>query len=268
MEQWDCFRWEQEGHVAHLVLNRGDKRNTMSLRFFDELKSIIEKADDDDNVRAVLISAEGKSFTGGLDLVEATSLFSEPSSQSRHAFRKVIMKLQAPMTALELCRKPVIVAIHSHCIGGGVDMASACDVRLASQDAVFSIRETKMAMVADLGTLQRIAFIVGQGHARELALTGRDFDASGAYRIGFLSRVYPDKNQLLKGAMETAQQIAQLSPLAVQGVKETMNFSRDHGILAGLEYVAQKNAAVLPSEDLMEAFQSFMEKRPPKYKGR
>ncbi len=187
---------------------------------------------------------------------------------TRHAFRKVVMSLQEGITAVERCRKPVIAAVHSHCIGGGVDLVCACDVRLASRDAVFSIRETRMAMVADLGTLQRISGIIGQGWTRELALTGRDFSGREALEIGFITHLFEDREALLEGGRKMAHEIASLPPLTVQGVKETLNFSRDHGVAAGLEYVAQKNAALLPCEDLMEAFQAFMEKRPARFKGK
>jgi len=268
MATYECFRLEKTDRVGHLILNRPDKRNRMSLRFFEELLGIFEAIDNDDDVRAVLISAEGKSFTAGLDLAEAATLFQDPTAKTRHEFKKMVMRLQEPMNAIDRCRKPVIAAIHSHCIGGGVDMACVCDIRLASQDAVFSIRETRMAMVADLGTLQRIAAIIGQGWTRELALTGRDFDAAQALRIGFLTHVYPDRQSLIEEGMNMAREIALLSPVTVQGVKETLNFSRDFGAGAGLAFVAQKNAAILPSEDLTEAFHAFMEKRKPDFKGR
>jgi enoyl-CoA hydratase len=240
----------------------------MTIQFFNELQSIFDELDNRDSVRVIVIRAEGKSFTAGLDLTEASSLWKEPSAKSRHEFRKMVMGLQDTFTAIERCRKPVIAAIHSHCIGGGVDLVSTCDIRAACKDAIFGIRETRMAMVADLGTLQRIAFIIGQGWTRELAFTGRDFDASFAQRIGFVTRVYDDRKALYEGTYELAQEIAQLSPTTVQGVKETLNFSRDHGVTAGLEYVVQKNAAILPSEDLMEAFRAFVEKRPPTFTGR
>jgi len=249
-------------------MNRPEKRNSMTLLFFDELKAVFEKADEEEDVRVVLLSAEGKSFTAGLDLVEAATLWKDPTARTRHAFRKNVQGMQECINALERCRKPVIAAVHSHCIGGGVDVVCACDIRLASSDTVFGIRETRMAIVADLGTLQRLATIVGQGHARELALTGRDFDAAKALQMGFVTHVLPDRETLLEEGMKMAQEMAQLSPITVQGVKETLNFSRDHGIAAGLEYVVQKNAALLPSEDLIEAFQAFMEKRSPSFKGR
>jgi len=268
MDTWECFRLEQDGHIASVIFNRAEKRNTMTIKFFHELHEIFRQLDTTDSVRVVVLRGEGKSFTAGLDLMEAGTLWQQPSAQSRHDFRKMVMGLQDSFTAVERCRKPVIAAIHSHCIGGGVDLVSTCDIRAASKDAVFSIREIRMAMVADLGTLQRIGSIIGQGWARELALTGRDFDASFALKIGFVTKVYEDRNALYKGVYETANEIAQLSPVTAQGVKETLNFSRDHGIAAGLEYVAQKNAALLPSEDLMEAFQAFVEKRPPRYTGR
>ena len=178
------------------------------------------------------------------------------------------MDLQDSFTAVELCRKPVIAAVHSHCIGGGVDLCCVCDIRLASQDAIFSIRETRLAMVADLGTLQRITPIVGEGWARELAFTGRDFNAAHALKIGLITHMYPQRERLYEEALRMAQEIAQLSPITIQGIKETMNFSRIHGVEAGLEYVAQKNYAILPSEDIMEAFQAFMQKRKPKFTGR
>jgi enoyl-CoA hydratase len=268
MAEYECIRLEKRDYVGHLILCRPEKRNRMSLRFFEEMQLVFHGIDEDDDVRAVLISAEGKSFTAGLDLVEAASLFKDPSAKSRHEFKRVILRLQESMNVIDRCRKPVVAAIHSHCIGGGVDMACASDIRLASRDAVFSIRETRMAMVADLGTLQRIGAIIGQAWTRELALTGRDFDAEQALRIGFVTHVYPDRQALLEAGGGLAGEIAQLSPVTVQGVKETLNFSRDFGTAAGLEFVAQKNAAILPSDDLMEAVRAFMEKRKPVFKGR
>lgn len=267
MAEYECIRLEKKDYVGHLILCRPEKRNRMSLKFFEEMVQVFHGIDEDDEVRAVLISAEGKSFTAGLDLSEAATLLTDPTAKSRHEFKRVIMRLQESMNVIDRCRKPVIAAIHSHCIGGGVDMASASDIRLASQDAVFSIRETRMAMVADLGTLQRIGSIIGQAWARELALTGRDFDAAEALRIGFVTHVYPDRDALLEAGGNLAGEIARLSPVTVQGVKETLNFSRDFGAAAGLEFVAQKNAAILPSEDLMEAVQAFMEKRKPVFRG-
>jgi enoyl-CoA hydratase len=165
-------------------------------------------------------------------------------------------------------RKPVIVAIHGFCIGGGVDLSCACDIRLASRDAIFSIRETRMAMVADLGTLQRMPSIVGESWFRELALTGRDFSAEEALKMNFITRLCEDQSSLYREAGKLAVEIAACSPLAVQGVNDVMRFDRENGVRAGLEYVAQKNAAILISEDLMEADNAYMEKRRPQIKGK
>ncbi|MBI4774942.1 MAG: enoyl-CoA hydratase/isomerase family protein, partial [Deltaproteobacteria bacterium] len=206
--------------------------------------------------------------SAGLDLQEGATLLQGCAADARETLRKKILQLQDSMTAVERCRKPVIAAIHGHCIGGGIDLSSACDIRIAAQETIFSIRETKMAMVADLGTLQRLPTIIGQGWFRELALTGRDFSAEEALRMGFVTRICPDREQLYAEARKLADEIAANSPLAVQGAKDTILYTRDHGIAAGLQYVAQKNTSLLPCEDLVEAFQAFMQKRPPRFKGK
>lgn len=261
------FRVEQEGHVAWLILNRPEKRNTMTFDFFRGLTEHFGRFDADPNVRVVVVRAEGKSFCAGLDLVEGAALLGDGSAAQRETTRWRIKELQDNISAAERCRKPVIAAIHGHCIGGGIDLTSACDIRLASRDAIFSIRETRIAIIADVGTLQRFPTIVGQGLFRELALTGRDFTAEEAFRIGFLNRLYEDRESLVQGARELANEIAANSPLAVQGVKEVILFTRDNGLFPGLDFVAQKNSAVLPCEDLREAVGAFMEKRKPTFSG-
>jgi enoyl-CoA hydratase len=162
----------------------------------------------------------------------------------------------------------VIAAIHSHCIGGGIDLITACDIRIASRDAVFSIRETRMGIIADLGTLQRLPPIIGQGWFNELALTGRDFSAEEALNMGLITHICDDHQALNLTARNLADQIAACPPMTVQGTKEVILYNRDNGVDAGLRYVAQKNAAVLPSEDLVEAVTAFMEKRRPTFKGK
>ena len=259
---------EKSGHVAWLVLNRPRQRNTMTPEFFDEITRCFEEFDADPDVRVVVIRAEGKSFTAGLDLVAAQALLGDGSAVYRDWLYRKIKQLQASMTAIEKCRKPVIAAIHGHCIGGGVDLTSACDIRIASEDAVFSIRETRIAIIADIGTLQRLPYIVGQGWFRDLALTGRDFTAEEALKMGYITRLCQDRETLLEEARKLAEEIAGLSPLAVQGVKEVANYTRDHGFHQGLEYVAQRNAAVVPNEDMIEAVAAFLEKRTPHFKGR
>jgi len=262
------FKIENDGPVAWLILNRPEKRNTMNLDFFEGMTRQFREFDENPAVRVVIIRAEGKSFTAGMDLGAIGGLLQGDGADVREDLRKEIVKLQDAMNAVEKCRKPVIAAVHSHCIGGGVDLLSACDIRMATSDAVFSIRETRIAIVADLGTLQRLPHIIGQGWFRELALTGRDFTAEEALKMGFITRLCEDREALYKNAKQLADDIASCSPLTVQGVKDVILFSRDHGVYPGLEYVAQKNAAILFSEDLMEAFKAFTEKRAPQYKGK
>ena len=259
---------EMDGHVAWLILNRPKKHNAMGMAFFKELTAHMRRLDEDAGVRVVVIRAEGENFTVGLDLLEAGDLLGGKEADDRERMRKVILELQESNNAIEYCRKPVIAAVHGHCIGGGVDLLSACDIRVASATARFSIRETRMAIIADLGTLQRLPHIIGQGWFRELALTGRDFTAAEALQMGFVTRVCEDRAATVAEAKALAREIAGLAPLTVQGVKDVINYSRDHGVYPGLAYVAQKNAAALPSDDLMEAVTAFMKKRDPVFHGK
>jgi enoyl-CoA hydratase len=268
MSQTPQFVVEIDAHVAWLTLNRPEKRNSMGTNFFKELSEHLENLDKDSEVRAVIIKAEGKSFTAGTDLEEAGSLLSGQAADQREATRRKILKLQEGITNIEHCSKPVIAAIHSHCIGGGVDLICACDIRIATKDAVFSIRETPMGIIADLGTLQRLPSIIGHGWFRELALTGRNFTAEEALQMGLITRICENRDALYAEAKNLADRIADCPPLTVQGAKEVILYSRDNGIDAGLQYVAQKNAAALPSEDVVEALTAFMEKRKPVFKGK
>jgi enoyl-CoA hydratase len=268
MKESTQFKVEIEAHVAWLTLNRPEKRNTMGTNFFKELSAHLAEFEQNADVRAVVIKAEGKSFTAGTDLEEAGSLLSGQAADQREATRRKIINLQEGITAIERCSKPVIAAIHSHCIGGGIDLISACDIRIATKDAVFSIRETPMGIIADLGTLQRLPHIIGHGWFRELALTGRNFSAEEALQMRLITRICDDREALYIEAQNLADRIADCPPLTVQGAKEVILFSRDHGIDAGLQYVAQKNAAALPSEDVVEAVTAFMEKRKPIFKGK
>lgn len=261
------FRVEIDDHIAWLILNRPDKRNAMGLDFFPAVTEHFRSFDSDPDVRVVVVKAAGKSFTAGLDLMEAGGILTDATAAGREKLRRKVIELQQSMNAIEKCSKPVIAAVHSHCIGGGIDMLSACDIRIATADAVFSIRETRIAIIADLGTLQRLPAIIGDGWFRELALTGRDFTADEALQMGFVTRICKDRDDLYADAQALAEQIAGNAPLTVQGVKDVILYNRDNGVYPGLQYVAQKNCAQLPSDDLMEAVTAFMEKRDPEFKG-
>lgn len=272
--KYTVIRIDRRGAVAEVVLNNPAKLNAMAPIFFDEVKAAFEELDADDAIRAVVLWAEGRLFTAGLDLFAASGNLlagasgdQTPAQKARHLYHE-IKRLQACFTAAEKCRKPVIAAVHGHCIGGGVDLTTACDIRLCSADATFSIYETKIAIVADVGTLQRISRIVGPGMAREMGYTGKRITADRALRSGLVNEVYPDKDALLAGARAMAEEIAANSPLAVQGTKQVLQYSEQHNLEDGLEYIAQYNAAHLTSNDLMEAVQAFMEKRPPVFTGK
>ncbi|KAL6067612.1 Delta(3,5)-Delta(2,4)-dienoyl-CoA isomerase, peroxisomal [Balamuthia mandrillaris] len=259
----------RDNGVAEVVLCRAKQLNTMTPTFFEELGRAFKELDEDETVRVVLLWAEGRVFTAGLDL-KAASLLMPDTSKSRAAisveFMKMLKKWQGSMTQIQECKKPVIAAVHSHCIGGGVDLVTACDIRICTEDASFSIAETKLAIVADLGTLQRITRIVGKGVAREMAFTSEPLSAERSLRHGLVTRVYKDKEALLEAGRAMAQTIADLSPLVVQGTKKVLEYAEEHTLAEGLQHVGLWNAAFLHSEDLVEAMMAFMQKRKPSFK--
>jgi len=221
----------------------------------------------------VLLRGEGEHFTYGLDLATmggelAPVLGDAALAKERTRFLGVIERLQKAMSCVAACRKPVIAAIAGWCVGGGVDLVTACDVRLCSADARFSVREVKLAMVADVGTLARLPAIVGQGHARMLALTGDDFDAARALRIGLVEDVYDSPALLHEAAAALARRMADNPPLVVQGIKQVLNAASERAAAESLRTVALWNTAFLPSLDLREAMAAFLEKRPPRFEGR
>jgi enoyl-CoA hydratase len=179
-----------------------------------------------------------------------------------------INRLQHALTCIAQCRKPVIAAIQGYCLGAGLDMVTACDIRLCSQDAVFALKEAAVGFVADVGVLQRLPLIVGQGIARQMAFTAANVDARRAREILLVNEVLDDRAALDRRAEALAYEIAANAPLAVQASKQVLNFAVGRTVAEGLEYVASQSANIIPSEDLFEAFTAFMEKRAPRFKGR
>jgi Delta3,5-Delta2,4-dienoyl-CoA isomerase len=274
---------ERDGHVATVWLDRPEARNAMGPAFWDDLTSAMTEVSTDNGIRAVVVAARGPHFSVGLDLKAMAGLLTGggpegadrapgtkgPSMAQRAvAGRAEVKRLQRSITSVADCPKPVIAAVHGYCIGGGVDLISACDIRLASADAVFSVRETKVAIVADLGSLQRLPHIIGKGHVAELAYTGKDITAARAQEIGLVNTVFPDAEAVVAGARALASEIAANSPLAVQGTKAVLTAGEDQSVAEGLEYVATWNAGVLQSDDLIEAMAAFMAKRAPDFRGR
>ena len=274
-DAYTTIRIDRQGHVAEVVLNTPERLNAMSMQFFYEIKRTFHELDLDAEVRAVVLWAEGRLFTAGLDLKEAaagvlgggTGNGASSVAARNYSLYRTIKDLQDCFTAIVACRKPVVAAVHNKCIGGGLDLITACDVRLCSADATFSIYETKIAIVADVGTLQRITPIVGKGMAREMAFTGRFITAERALSCGLVNQVYADKDALLAAARALACEIAANSPLAVQGVKAVLNYSEEHPTAEGLEYVAQWNSSFVQSNDVAEAVSAFLEKRQPNFRG-
>jgi len=260
-----------EGGVAEIVLRTSGKGNAMGPDFWREMPETFGALDADARVRAIVLRADGAHFTFGLDLAsmmnELAPLVTHGLADARAKLHDMILRLQSAVSAIAKCRKPVVAAVHGYCIGGGVDVITACDVRVASRDAKFSVREVRVAMVADLGTLQRLSRIVGEGHARELALTGRDIDAERALRIHLVNDVVETREDAWAAARETARAIADNPPLVVQGVKQVMNERVLGDDEAGLRFVAAWNSAFLPSADLGEAIAAFAEKRKPSFRG-
>jgi len=259
--------------IAEVALLGPGKGNAMGPDFWREVPLVFQALDRDESVRAVIVRGEGAHFTYGLDLPAMMGdlgpmLSGDSMAAGRTRLYDKIVELQRSFLAIAECRKPVIAAVHGWCIGGGIDMITACDVRICSKDARFSVREVRVAMVADLGTLQRLPLIVGEGHARELAMTGRDFPAEHALRIGLVNEVYESPDALLTAARAMARSIADNPPLVVQGIKRVMEEAAAERIERGLRHVAVWNSAFLASQDLGEAFASFMERRPPKFSGK
>lgn len=268
-----ALRVECKDHVAQVTMLGPGKGNAMGPDFWRELPLVFAELDADPQVRAVVLTGSGQHFSYGLDLPAMMSSWAALMADGalaapRTEFLHEIRRLQAAITAVAACRKPVIAAVAGWCIGGGVDLIAAADIRLASADAKFSVREVKVAIVADLGSLQRLAGIIGEGHLRELAFTGADIDAARAARIGLVNDVHPDRDALLAAAHELAGAIADNPPLVVQGVKDVLSAGRERDVADGLQYVAAWNAAFLPSKDLGEAVQAFLERRPPRFTGR
>jgi len=245
-----------DGAVAHVALNRPDKLNAMNGTMFTEIGEAFRWLGDKDGVRAVILSANGKHFTAGLDLKESGAVLGANEgdpARVREKLRRHILHLQDCFSALEDCRVPVIAAIHGACLGGGIDLISACDMRIASADAWFAIQEINVAIVADVGTLQRAPYLLPQGILRELAMTGRKFGAEEASKYGFVNSIETDRAAAIEAATKMAREIATKSPLAVSGTKAVLNHSRDHSVRDGLDYVATWNSGQLLGEDLMKA---------------
>ncbi|HUO05527.1 MAG TPA: crotonase/enoyl-CoA hydratase family protein [Candidatus Binataceae bacterium] len=268
---YKCFAVTIDSKVAHIVLNRPEKRNSMIKEFWEELPDIIRDIDENARARVIVISSTGPHFSSGLDLgmfgQAGSALAGDPADQKlarrqrAAAFYGTVKTMQQSFTALESCRIPVIAAIQGGCIGGGVDLVTACDMRFATEDAYLTIQEINIGMTADVGTFPRLAKLIPEGIVRELAYTGRKFPAKEAHAAGLINRLFPDHKSMLEGVMAVAIEIARKAPLAVYGSKRMITYARDHSTADGLDYIGIWNASMLQPEEIMEAIGSNMEKR-------
>lgn len=253
--------------VATIALNRPDRANALTMPMWQELRQAMQWLDATPQARVGIIAGKGRFFTAGIDLAALAGvgeqIRDDCDGRSREKLRRVILDLQDTITAIERCRKPVLAAIHGPCIGGGVDLVTACDMRYCAAEAWFSVMEIDVGMAADLGTLQRLPRLVGEGLARELAYTGRRVEGAEAERIRLVNRCFETPEALAQGVMDIARAIAAKSPLAVRGCKEMIGYARDHAVADGLNYVATWNAAMLLSADFAEAAKANREKRAP-----
>jgi len=263
---------EVKDNVAQVTLIGPGKGNAMGPEFWAEMPVVFAELDADPEVRAIVLTGSGNNFCFGLNLLTMGNTLSdtmsgEVSAKPRADFHTHLKDLQHSISAVADCRTPTIASIHGWCIGGGVDLISAVDIRYASADAKFSVREVKLAIVADVGSLARPPYILSDGHLRELALTGKDIDATRAEKIGLVNDVLPDAEAALAAAHATAAEIAANSPLVTRGVKDVLDEQRTADVAASLRYVAAWNSAFLPSRDLKEATSAMFGKRTPNFTG-
>jgi enoyl-CoA hydratase/carnithine racemase len=257
----------RDAGVAHIELVREDRLNAMDRAMFESIGEALRSLGGDPSVRAILLSARGRHFSAGLDLHYATSQFPKTDDPGRavEARLRQIQWLQDCFNAAEETRVPVIAALHGGCIGAGVDLACACDIRIGAADCFVQVAEVDVAITADLGTLQRLTHLIPEGMVRELAYAGRRMEAEEALRLGFLNRVVPDRTKAIEAGLELARLIAAKSPLAVAGIKASLNYSRGRTVEDGLRHVALWNAGTLVSADLDAAIKARLDKSAPEF---
>ena len=257
--------------VAEVELARPDKSNAMNRAMWHELRATFRYLDKLPATRVVMLTGAGKNFTAGIDLemlmdIGALEATDKCAGRVRENLRLWVLDLQDVISSLEQCRKPVLAAIHGACVGGGVDLVTAADMRYCTADARFVVKEIDLGLVADVGTLQRLPKVIGDGMAREMAYTGRPVDGAEAKEIGLVNRCFATREAMIEGVRGLAKQIASKSPLAMRGTKEMIKYTRDHTVRDSLEMMAIWNAGLLVSEDLMEAFAAVKQKRAAKFR--
>ena len=267
-----CFDLEIEGKVAHLRLNRPEAYNSMIKEFWAEIPATVRELDARGDIRAIVLSSTGKHFSAGMDLAVFTGggggAMGDGTAEigrARARLRQLVLLLQDTNTALEQVRMPVLAAIQGGCIGGAVDLVTACDLRYASADAFFCVQEINIGMTADVGTLQRLPKIIPEGIAREMAYRGHRMPAARAYEVGLVNQVFDTHEELVAGTLEVAHEIASKSPLASWGAKAMINYARDRSVADSLQHMAAWQSGMFQPADTMEIFVAKGENREPNF---
>jgi len=270
MAKYTCFEVRVEDHIAHVIMNRPDQFNSMTRLFWKELPELIKELDKHAEARVILLKAEGKHFSAGMDLAnfmpgDKKDGVKKDPARMRETFYHEVLELQDTFSALEECRMPTIASIQGACVGGGIDMVAACDIRHCSSDAFFKIAEVDIGLAADVGTLQRLPTLMPLGAVRELANTGRKFLPDEALSLGFMNKVYASKEDLEAGSLALAKDIASKSPLVTRVIKKQINYARDHSVKESLDYHAAWNSSLISGQDMEAAMKAFMEKSQANY---
>ena len=269
MSKYTCFDVAVKDHVAHVVMNRPDEFNSMTRLFWKELPEIIKELDKNAAARVILLKGEGKHFNAGMDLANFAPAkkdgVKKDPARMRETFYHEVLELQDTFTALEECRMPTIASIQGACVGGGIDMVAACDIRHCSSDAFFKIAEVDIGLAADVGTLQRLPTLIPIGVVRELAYTGRKFLPDEARELGFINKVFDSLEDLEQGSLALAQEIASKSPLITRVIKKQINYARDHSVRESLDYHAAWNSSLISGQDMEAAMKAMMEKSQAEY---
>ncbi len=261
---YECFDVSIEDKVAHIVLSRPEKRNAMAMSFWTDLPKIIADIDDNAKARAIVISSTGPIFCAGIDLTMLSSVGGDGNKNKADygaAFLDKVTQLQDSLSSLESCRIPVIIAIQGGCIGGGVDLVTAADIRLGTDDSYICIQEINVGMTADVGTFPRILNHMPEGIVRELAYTGRKMGSKELMKHGFYNEVYDSQEAMVVAALDMAKTIASKPPLAVYGCKRIITYARDHNTRDTLDQIGVWNMSMLIPSEMMEAMQANMQKR-------
>ncbi|MEQ9091170.1 MAG: crotonase/enoyl-CoA hydratase family protein [Balneola sp.] len=268
--KYDHFKVDIEHKIARVAFNRPEKSNALNMDAWLEMRSIFETLSETAEVRVIILSGEGKHFCAGIDLellfsINELRAISDQDHRSEKA-KEFILTLQQAVTSIERCSKPVIAAVHNGCIGGGVDIAAACDLRYCTKDTYFCIKEIDLAMVADLGTLQRLPKIISPSVVAEMAYTGKNVFGPEAKEIHLVNEYFDSEELLKEGVTKIAETIAEKSPISIRGTKNVLRHTRDHSVEEGLEYIAEWNSTMLFSDDMAEVFEAMKEQRKPVFK--